>query len=125
MVGSSDTPLYNGGNWVAKQKGEVIVVSLNYRLNVFGYPGAPGLRKQNAGLWDVRKAVEWVRDNIEKFGGDEKRITLFGESAGGGATDVSENPDWLDQSTDDSSGVSLFQPEGSDHQRCNHAVGKY
>lgn len=99
MVGSSDTPLYNGQNWVAKQNGEVIVVSFNYRLNVFGYPGAPGLRRQNAGLWDVRKAVEWVRDNIEKFGGDTKRIILYGESAGGGATDVGANRHRLDRLT--------------------------
>jgi cholinesterase len=54
--------------------------SLSYRLNIFGFPGVPGDKSvaQNAGLEDQRMAVEWVRDNIEAFGGDPKRITMFG-----------------------------------------------
>lgn len=60
----------------------------SYRVNVFGFPGLPVKSvAQNAGLQDQRLAVEWVRDNIAKFGGDPKRITLFGQSAGGGSVD--------------------------------------
>jgi cholinesterase len=49
-------------------------------LNIFGFPGVPGDKSvaQNAGLEDQRVAVEWVRDNIEAFGGDPKRIMMFG-----------------------------------------------
>jgi carboxylesterase type B len=41
----------------------------SYRVNIFGFPGAPGLADQNLGLLDQRLAVEWVRDNIAAFGG--------------------------------------------------------
>jgi cholinesterase len=60
---------------------------MNYRLNILGFPGAPGLKAQNLGMLDIRASVEWVRDNIAAFGGDPKRISIFGESAGGGAVD--------------------------------------
>jgi cholinesterase len=59
----------------------------SYRLNVFGFSGAPGLPDQNLGLRDIRLSLEWVRDNIAGFGGDPSRIVIFGESAGGGAVD--------------------------------------
>jgi len=89
MVGSSDTPLYSGANLVRDQE-DVVVVSFNYRVNAFGFPASPALpaKQKNPGLLDVRAAVEWVRDNIAAFGGDPKKITLFGESAGGGAVDA-------------------------------------
>lgn len=58
----------------------------SYRVTIFGFPGNP-LGAQNPGLLDQRMAVEWVRDNIAAFGGDPSRITLFGESAGGGSVD--------------------------------------
>lgn len=52
----------------------------SYRLGVFGFPGVPGVDgiEQNPGLLDQRAAIEWVRDNIAAFGGDSKRITIFG-----------------------------------------------
>lgn len=58
----------------------------SYRLNIFGFSGAPG-ETQNVGLLDQRMAVEWVRDNIKGFGGDPKHITVFGQSAGGVSVD--------------------------------------
>ncbi|KAG9244295.1 Alpha/Beta hydrolase protein [Calycina marina] len=66
---------------------DVIVVTLNYRLNVLGFPGAPGLENKNPGFLDQRMAVEWVRDNIAGFGGDTSKITLFGQSAGSASVD--------------------------------------
>ncbi|KAG9514520.1 cholinesterase, partial [Aureobasidium melanogenum] len=76
--------LYHG-QYLADQE-DVIVVTINQCMNIFGYPGAPG-ETQNPGLLDHRMAVEWVRDNIAGFGGDPHRITLFGQRAGGGAID--------------------------------------
>lgn len=58
----------------------------SYRLGIFGFAGAPGVEK-NAALRDHRAAVEWVRDNIEGFGGDSSRIVIFGQSAGAAAVD--------------------------------------
>lgn len=58
----------------------------SYRLSILGWPGNPN-GTANLGLLDTRLAVEWVRDNIEKFGGDPARITLFGHSAGGAIVD--------------------------------------
>jgi cholinesterase len=65
---------------------DVVVVTVNYRINIFGFPGAPGYL-QNAGLRDQRLAVEWLHANIASFGGDPDKITIFGQSAGGVAVD--------------------------------------
>jgi carboxylesterase type B len=56
------------------------LICISYRLGIFGFPGLPGddSIEQNPGLLDQRAAVEWVRDNIAAFGGDPKRITIFG-----------------------------------------------
>jgi carboxylesterase type B len=64
-----------------------VVVSINYRVNVFGFPRADFLPAQNVGLLDQRLGVEWVRDNVARFGGDPEKITLFGQSAGGASVD--------------------------------------
>lgn len=85
-TGTSNAPFYSGARLA--QDEDVVVVSFNYRINVFGFPGAPGLTDQNMGLLDQRMAVEWVRDNIAEFGGDPARITLFGESAGASSVDL-------------------------------------
>lgn len=66
----------------------VIFVSLNYRLGAFGWLSGPTLQSDgtaNAGLYDQRLALQWVQDNIHTFGGDPNRVTVIGESAGGGS----------------------------------------
>ncbi|CAN9387308.1 unnamed protein product [Alternaria alternata] len=78
------SPFYNG-QYLADAE-DVVVVTFNYRLGIFGFAGAPGVER-NAALRDHRTAVEWVRDNIAGFGGDPSRIVIFGQSAGGAAVD--------------------------------------
>ncbi|KAF4537623.1 Acetylcholinesterase precursor [Lasiodiplodia theobromae] len=66
----------------------VIFVGLNYRLGAFGWLAGPTLQENgtaNAGLHDQRLALQWVQDNIHLFGGDKSRVTVVGESAGGGS----------------------------------------
>jgi para-nitrobenzyl esterase len=68
---------------------DVVVVSVNHRLNIFGYnhlgdiAGPEFAHSGNAGMLDIVAALEWVRDNIEAFGGDPDRVMVFGESGGG------------------------------------------
>ncbi|KAH7333081.1 acetylcholinesterase precursor [Rhexocercosporidium sp. MPI-PUGE-AT-0058] len=67
----------------------IIYVAINYRLGLFGFLSGDNFRQQqgtpNAGLLDQRLALEWVQKHISKFGGDPKRVTVMGESAGGGS----------------------------------------
>lgn len=69
--------------------GEVVYLSINYRLGALGWLGGPSYQaeggKSNLGLYDQRFALEWIQDNIHLFGGDKNRVTVFGESAGGGS----------------------------------------
>lgn len=85
----SNTKSYNGHNIVASNE-DIIVVSFNYRLDIFGQPNAPqlGSNNRNFGMLDVKAAVHWVHDNIAAFGGDPERITLFGQSAGASIVDT-------------------------------------
>jgi carboxylesterase type B len=83
--GGTNVRAYNG-KYFADQE-DVVLVSFNYRTNILGFPGAPGIT-QNVGLLDQRLAIEWIRDNIAAFGGDPSRITLFGQSAGGMSIDL-------------------------------------
>ncbi|KAF2769025.1 carboxylesterase family protein-like protein [Teratosphaeria nubilosa] len=69
-------------------KDGLIYVSLNYRLGAFGWLSGPTFQETgdaNAGLLDQRFALQWVQNNIAKFGGNPHRVTVFGESAGGGS----------------------------------------
>ncbi|KAJ7644443.1 Alpha/Beta hydrolase protein [Roridomyces roridus] len=74
-------------SWVERTQ-EHIVVTINYRLNIFGFPNARGLTDQNLGILDQRMALEWVRDNIASFGGDASKIVQWGQSAGSQSTDI-------------------------------------
>ncbi|KAI1340719.1 Alpha/Beta hydrolase protein [Xylariaceae sp. FL0016] len=85
--GGLDAPYYNPSGWVNRSQ-QHIIVAINYRVNIFGFPNAVGLENQNLGMLDQRLALEWVRDNIAVFGGDPDRITLWGHSAGGVSVDV-------------------------------------
>ena len=84
--GSGDTPTYDGENFAKKG---VVLVTINYRLNIFGFFAHPELTKEsdrnssgNYGILDQIAALEWVQKNIAAFGGDPRRVTIFGESAG-------------------------------------------
>jgi para-nitrobenzyl esterase len=87
-TGSGSQAMYDGA--ALAEKGAV-VVTLNYRLGVFGFFSHPELTKEsdrrgaaNFGVMDSIAALEWVQKNIAAFGGDPKRVTIFGESAGAG-----------------------------------------
>ncbi|KAG5982026.1 hypothetical protein E4U55_002416 [Claviceps digitariae] len=88
QIGSGALPVYDGTQFAAKQ--DVLVVTFNYRLGVFGFPGSPQIaeQEQNLGMLDQRLALDWVQRNIAAFGGDPRRVTIFGESAGAGSVDV-------------------------------------
>ncbi|KAK0613552.1 carboxylesterase [Immersiella caudata] len=84
VSGSSAVPWYDGAALVDED--DVVVVTFNYRISIFGFPGNPST-PNNLGMLDHRLAVEWVHDNIANFGGDPNRITLFGQSAGAASVD--------------------------------------
>ncbi len=79
--GWSGLPEYDGGTLA---RGGVVVVTFNYRVGLEGFGYVPGT-PVNRGLLDQVAALEWVRDNIGAFGGDPDRVTVFGQSAGGGS----------------------------------------
>lgn len=90
QLGSSNT--YDGSSLVTQAKlagTPIIVVTMNYRVNGFGFLGGKEVVKDgsaNIGSLDQRKALEWVYDNIADFGGDPDKITISGESAGAFST---------------------------------------
>ena len=85
--GSVNSDLYDGVHLC--QRGDVVVVTVNHRLNIFGYLylaelGGPEFRDSgNVGQLDLILALKWVRDNITNFGGDPGCVTIFGQSGGG------------------------------------------
>ena len=88
-TGSASWPLYEFDNLARNH--DVVVVGVNHRLGILGFLDLSGLGEEfadsgNAGMLDVVAALEWVRDNIARFGGDPGNVTVFGESGGGAKT---------------------------------------
>ncbi len=92
VLGSGGEDAYDGQ--LLSEATGAVVVTLNYRLGPFGFLALPELKSEDAGhpstgaygLEDQRAALQWVKENIDSFGGDPGRVTLFGESAGGIST---------------------------------------
>jgi para-nitrobenzyl esterase len=86
--GSANTPRTAGANLA--RRGEVVVVTVNHRLNIFGFLDLAALggeefaHSANAGVLDLVAALQWVHDNVANFGGDPGNVTIFGQSGGGG-----------------------------------------
>ena len=84
--GSGSSPLYDGIRLA--EQGDVVIVTINYRLGALGWLAHPGLRDEetgaagNWGLLDQIAALQWVQDHVERLGGDPGNVTVFGESAG-------------------------------------------
>ena len=92
QTGSGSSPVYNGE--ALARKG-VVVVTINYRLGVFGFFSHPELTKEsehhasgNYAFLDQVAALQWVQKNIARFGGDPRRVTVFGDSAGAASISV-------------------------------------
>ena len=89
-AGSGNYLLYDGTNLAKKE--DVVVVAVNHRLNIFGFlhladlGGEKWAGATNVGIQDLVASLQWVHDNIENFGGDPDRVTIFGQSGGGGKT---------------------------------------
>ncbi|WP_083874575.1 carboxylesterase/lipase family protein [Nocardia paucivorans] len=84
-LGTAAQEIYNGR--ILAETGDVVVVTVNYRVGAFGFLDLSSLSPDfapNLGLHDQLAALEWVRDNIASFGGDPGNVTLFGESSGAG-----------------------------------------
>ena len=86
VLGSGGQDLYEATELAGR--GDVIVVTINYRLGPFGFLAHPALADENGntgnyGIMDQVAALEWVRDNVAAFGGDTGNVTIFGQSAGG------------------------------------------
>jgi para-nitrobenzyl esterase len=85
--GSGSSPVYDGARLC--QRGDVVVVTVNHRLNVFGHlylarlAGSKYDSSGNVGILDLVQALAWVRDHAELIGGDPQRIMVFGQSGGG------------------------------------------
>lgn len=86
--GTVNSVLYDGTRLC--KRGDVVVVTVNHRLNAFGYLYLAGVTSDpkyadsgNAGMLDLILALQWVKDNIAAFGGDPRRVTIFGQSGGG------------------------------------------
>ncbi|MEN9706054.1 MAG: hypothetical protein RLZZ393_1933 [Pseudomonadota bacterium] len=90
FAGSGSAPMYEGARLAAMG---VVVVNVTHRLNVLGYLHLPESGPEfaasgNVGMQDIALALKWTRENIERFGGDPKRVLIFGQSGGGAKVSV-------------------------------------
>ena len=117
-TGSGSKPTYNGAKLVAQ--GDVVAVNVTHRLNLFGYTYLGGVAGDDfahsgiAGIMDIVLALEWVRDNIERFGGDPAKVMIYGESGGGGKVSTllaMPSARGLFRCAAVQSGSTIFQPE--------------
>ena len=81
--GAGSLPWYSGETFAAN--GDMVAISINYRLGALGFLYMPGISGGNLGLLDQQAALRWVRDNIAAFGGDPANVTVVGQSAGAGS----------------------------------------
>ncbi|NMB06709.1 MAG: carboxylesterase/lipase family protein, partial [Bacteroidales bacterium] len=86
-TGASNDPMTYGE--AMARKGDIVMVSVNHRLNILGFLdlsacGEKYAQSANVGMLDIVKALEWIRNNIESFGGNPADVTIVGESGGGG-----------------------------------------
>jgi para-nitrobenzyl esterase len=91
FAGSGSAPMYDGTPLAVH--GDVVVVNVTHRLGVLGFLQLEGAGEDfaasgNVGMMDIALALKWVRENIERFGGDPRRVTIFGQSGGGGKVAV-------------------------------------
>jgi acetylcholinesterase len=115
IQGGTSSPYFNPESWVQRTQ-KHIVVTVNSRTNIFGFPNAAGVTEQNLGLLDQRLALEWVRDQIAHFAGDPSRIIGWGESGGAEAVDYlnfAYPSDPIYSGTILDSVTALFPEEGS------------
>lgn len=82
-IGCGDLPTSDPSVWVKEQN--IIVVSVSYRLGLFGFLGGNDERPANLGLFDIIESLKWIKKYIRDFGGNSENITLFGQSSGGDA----------------------------------------
>ena len=85
-TGTANDSSYDGE--ALARSGDVVVVSVNHRLNLFGHLDLSAYDEKysdsaNVGMWDIIQALEWIQKNIEVFGGDPDNVTVFGQSGGG------------------------------------------
>jgi para-nitrobenzyl esterase len=125
--GTTGTPMFDGTKFA--QKG-VVLVSIAYRLGVFGFMAHPELSRESGkgsgtyGIQDMIAGLQWVRNNIAQFGGDPSRVTIFGESAGGiavGMLSAAPAAKGLFQRAISESGGSFAPPRSADGAGMNVA----
>ncbi|CAM1506983.1 Fc.00g066240.m01.CDS01 [Cosmosporella sp. VM-42] len=119
--GGIEIPTQLPVQWVNRTQGH-IVVAINYRVNIFGFPNAAGSDHPNLGILDQRLALEWVAANINQFGGDPEAITLWGQSAGAESADYLLYSHWdnpIARAAFIQSGTALVPLKSSDYEHTN------